>query len=110
MALELVDYVSQHRFYNRWKTLNKMFTNPNNKHYEDYGAKGVAFEKEWARNNPEGSRNFVMWMDEQFAKDPSLNPERAAVIRKTLEGNFGPNNCIVVHRRDVSLLAAEKHK
>jgi hypothetical protein len=110
MAIQDVSLVSANRFYNRWKTLNKMFTNPNSKHYEDYGAKGVTFSEEWSSTNPEGSRNFVNWMEEQFAKNPELDPHNSAVIRKDFEGNFGPETCVVANRKDVRMLSVLKHK
>lgn len=110
MSLDMVGHVSQHRFYNRWKTLNKMFTNPNNKHYPQYGGAGVGFDFEWSNNNPDGSRNFVNWLDKQYEDNPELDPENSAVIRQGFEGNFGPDSCIVANRKDISRLAAMKSK
>ena len=71
------------RFYKTWKHMVGRCSNPNNKKYKDYGARGITVCEEWLNVS-----NFVAWCEETY---PNL--EGMTLDRIDVDGNYEPNNC-----------------
>jgi len=52
--------LSKHRFYPRWRDMMNRCYSPNNKHYRDYGGRGVVVCKEWRQ-----PAAFLAWCEEE---------------------------------------------
>lgn len=107
MSVYAIPYIAQHPYYNRWKTMIKMCSNPNNKHYVRYGEEGVAVDYEWSSGNPDGSRNFIHWVETELSHNPEISKTNFLVTRKGFKGNFGPSNCEVTSRSEVNSLSKQ---
>ncbi len=84
---------SRNPLYSRWNSLVQKCYNPNNKHYENYGGRGIRFDDVWSPSNPDGSRNFIRWLQEQLDKKPELRKLGFMLHRRNVNSNFGPGNC-----------------
>ena len=71
------------KFYGTWSKMLHRCTNPNNKDYKDYGARGITVCKEWL-----DIKNFVAWCD---LTHPNI--EGISLDRIDVNGNYEPNNC-----------------
>ena len=71
------------RFYKTWNNMIQRCTNPKDKAYKDYGARGITVCEEW-----QDVRNFVAWCDLTHPNIEGLSLDRIDV-----NGNYEPNNC-----------------
>ena len=60
--------------------------NPENKHYKDYGGRGITVCDEWL-DKKDGHKNFWQWALESGWK------ENLSIDRKDVNGNYEPSNC-----------------
>ena len=63
-----------------WSSMRQRCTNPNNDHYQYYGARGISVCKRW--------ENF-----ENFLADMGEPPPKLTLERKNNDGNYEPGNC-----------------
>lgn len=61
-------------------------SNPRNRHYKDYGGRGIKVCDEWA-DKKQGHKNFQNWAVESGWK------EGLSIDRKNNDGNYEPSNC-----------------
>lgn len=61
-------------------------SNPRNRHYKDYGGRGIKVCDEWA-DKKQGHKNFQNWAVENGWK------EGLSIDRKNNDGNYEPSNC-----------------
>ena len=71
------------KLYDVWKNTYHRCYNKENKKYIEYGAKGIIICKEWKEFN-----TFCNWCFTNGYKDG------LALIRKDVNGNYEPNNCV----------------
>jgi hypothetical protein len=89
----------QHPQYKRWRSIVQRCTEPTNKSYKCYGARGIKVDYIWSHENPEGLKNFIKWIEpaiEVYLKEnPILRKQgkRLEVGRKDVDKNFNPDNC-----------------
>lgn len=77
--------LSKTRLYSIYSGMKQRCYNPNNQHYQWYGAKGITICDEWMVEN--GLQNFIEW---------SLNhgyEEHLTIDRKENDKGYSPNNC-----------------
>ena len=67
--------------YHSWQQMIQRCTNPNHKHYMDYGGRGIIVCERWL----DSFENFLEDMGEQ--------PENMSIDRINNEGNYYPENC-----------------
>jgi len=84
---------SRNPLYSRWNSLVQKCYNPNNRHYDNYGARGIRFDDVWSPSNPEGSRNFIRWLQARLDEKPELAKLGFMLHRPNVNSNFGPENC-----------------
>ena len=73
---------SDSALYRRWRAMKARCTNPNTKHYPDYGGRGIRVCGRWLHS----FENFVADMGSTF--EPELWIDRIDV-----DGNYEPSNC-----------------
>lgn len=67
--------------YRTWQAMLSRCRNPNRKHYENYGGRGIQVCERWLRF-------------ENFLQDVGLKPSAAhSIDRKDSNGNYEPDNC-----------------
>jgi hypothetical protein len=66
--------------YEAWRGMKKRCTNPNERSYKDYGARGIKFCKRWA-------------IFENFLADMGICPPGHSIERIDKDGNYKPSNC-----------------
>lgn len=72
--------MSQSAEYRAWVHMRERCLNPNTKHYERYGARGITV--------------CAQWLDfESFLRDMGTKPVSAWLERRNNNGNYEPNNC-----------------
>ena len=70
------------RLYDIWRTLKGRTLNPKNKHYNDYGGRGITICEEWL-----DIHNFYNWaMSNGYSDELSID-------RIDNDGNYCPENC-----------------
>lgn len=77
--------LSKTRLYSIYSGMKQRCYNPNNQHYQWYGAKGITICDEWMGEN--GLQNFIEW---------SLNhgyEEHLTIDRKESDKEYSPDNC-----------------
>lgn len=77
--------LSKTRLYSIYSGMKQRCYNPNNQHYQWYGAKGITICDEWMGEN--GLQNFIEW---------SLNhgyEEHLTINRKESDKGYSPDNC-----------------
>jgi hypothetical protein len=67
--------------YNSWYAMKQRVTNPNNKHYKDYGARGITVCERWLNS-------FAA-----FLEDMGPRPDGLTLERINNDGNYEPGNC-----------------
>lgn len=74
------------RIYNTWWNIKRRCYNKNNKHYKNYGGRGIKVCDEWL-DKETGFMNFYNWaMKNGYSDDLSID-------RINVHGNYEPNNC-----------------
>lgn len=77
--------LSNTRLFRIWKGMNQRCTNPNNKNYELYGARGIKVCKEW--QGTQGFFNFLAWAVENGYR------ENLTIDRIDGENGYSSDNC-----------------
>lgn len=73
-----------HPAYTIWNAMMNRCYSPQNKHYRDYGGRGITVCEEW-----HNIINFCKWADENgFVPNKNLSIER-----NNVNGNYEPSNC-----------------
>ena len=73
---------SKTRLYKIWVDMKRRCDNPNRKHYERYGGRGIAYCQEW-----KDFSSFYKWaMENGYSEELTLD-------RINNDGNYEPNNC-----------------
>ena len=75
--------LTSHKFYGTWSKMLHRCTNPKNKDYKDYGARGITVCKEWL-----DIKNFVAWCD---LTHPNI--EGYTLDRINNDKEYSPENC-----------------
>ena len=71
-----------------WRAIKQRCYNINNKHYHNYGARGITMCDEW-RNSFE---NFYNWSKLNGYNENAIN-KTCTIDRINNDGNYEPNNC-----------------
>ncbi len=71
------------KFYNTWKNMMSRCTNPKDRRYKDYGARGITVCEEWL-----DIRNFIIWVE---ATHPNI--EGVSLDRIDNDKGYSPENC-----------------
>jgi hypothetical protein len=67
--------------YSSWESMKQRCLNPNNKHYKNYGARGITICEKWLKF-------------EGFFEDMGFKPfEKASIDRIEVNGNYCKENC-----------------
>ena len=75
--------LTYHRFYNTWNNMIQRCTNPKNKRYKDYGARGITVCEEWL-----DVATFISWAE---ATRPNI--EGYSLDRIDNDKGYSPENC-----------------
>ena len=75
------------RLYRVWQNMLARCSNPNNKKYQDYGARGIVVCPEW-----HSFPNFVEW-SYSYGYDENSEYGECTIDRIDVNGNYEPNNC-----------------
>jgi hypothetical protein len=67
--------------WNSWYAMKRRVGDPNNKHYKDYGARGITICERWLNSF------------ENFLADMGPRPEGLTLDRIDNDGNYEPGNC-----------------
>lgn len=70
-----------HRFYRTWNAMIHRCTNPSDKNYKDYGARGITVCEEWL-----DVVKFITWADKTYIKGYTLD-------RIDNDKGYSPENC-----------------
>jgi hypothetical protein len=84
---------SAHLLYTVWGHMKQRCYNPNNKHYKDYGGRGIRVCDEWKNS----AKTFIDWCLENGWK-PGLQ-----IDRRDNDGNYCSENCHFVTPEENSL-------
>lgn len=74
---------SKTKLYSVYKAMRARCENPNTKHYEDYGGRGIFVCNEWKSNRV----SFFKWAEENGYH------EGLSIDRIDVDGNYEPSNC-----------------
>lgn len=79
---------SQTKIYSTWFSMDSRCNNILNKHYKDYGGRGIKVCDRWSKNQPnnQGLLNFIEDMYDKWF-------EGASIERDDVDGNYSPENC-----------------
>ena len=83
----------EHPLYGTWKHIRNRCTNPRNKDFKYYGARGIELYPEWAvsrkgRGSGSGFRAFAAWIEENLGP----RPDDHTLDRVDVNGNYEPGN------------------
>lgn len=76
------------RLHRVWQGMNQRCTNPNRKHYEHYGGRGITVCEEW-RNSFEAFREWAM----ANGYNPNAKRGECTLDRIDVNGNYSTENC-----------------
>lgn len=78
--------LSNHRIYKIYHKIRDRCLNSNNKHFDDYGGRGITLAKIW-RDSDNGFLNFYNWsLNNGYSKELSID-------RIDNDDNYSPDNC-----------------
>lgn len=80
--------MTETRLYSVWCGMKDRCNNPNYKHFDRYGGRGITVCDEWAHS----FESFKQWAYEN-GYDPKLNGVDQSIDRINLDGNYCPENC-----------------
>jgi hypothetical protein len=83
----ITHHMTGSKVYRAWSSMKMRCTNPNNKRYSSYGARGITFDPAW-----EVFENFYRDMGDP----PSSN---SSIERKDVNANYCKENCCWIPRR-----------
>jgi hypothetical protein len=112
MAGKSTHGLSKDKRYWRWMIIHNRCYNKKNQAYSSYGAKGIAVDWEWHKDNPEGLYNFLEWIETKLKE--AGNPQKYVVILDDVSKNYGPGNCSLsnqqaaIQRRAMNCYTAEQ--
>ena len=72
--------LNSNRFYQTWYNMIKRCTNPNNRDYKNYGARGITVCEEWLNIT-----NFITWAESTYIEGMTMD-------RINNDGNYEPTN------------------
>ena len=75
--------LTSHKFYNTWKHMVDRCSNPNNKDYIHYGARGIIVCEEWL-----DIKNFVDWAERTYPNTKGVSLDRIDNGK-----GYSPENC-----------------
>lgn len=73
-----------HYLYNTWRGINQRISQPNHKHFKDYGGRGIQLCDTW-KNDPEA---FITWILENLGE----RPKGMSLDRINNDGDYEPGN------------------
>ena len=73
--------LSHNQFYQTWKNMIRRCTNPNNRDYKNYGARGITVCEEWLNIT-----NFITWCESTYIKGMTMD-------RINNDKGYSPENC-----------------
>mgnify|MGYP000002957813 FL=1 len=82
--------LTHHPVYSIWNAMINRCGNPHNKHYNNYGGRGIKVCEEW-----KDIRIFSKWADET-GFEPNKN---LSIERKDVNGDYCPENCCWIDRK-----------
>lgn len=85
--------LTQHRFYQTWRSMRGRCINPKDKGYKDYGGRGITVCEEWL-----DVRNFIAWCEMTYP-----NIEGLSLDRIDNDKGYSPENCRWVDRTTQAL-------
>ncbi len=91
----IVHGCSETKAYIIWTHMISRCYNKNNKHYKNYGGRGITVCNEWL-GNPSGIVNFCKWVyEDQKMTDDTIGKgkDRFTIDRKDNDKGYYPNNC-----------------
>lgn len=82
------------KLYPVWNVMNQRCSNPNNKRYKDYGARGITVCDEW-------KNSFQAFYDWAITNGYDENAKRGkyTIDRINTNGNYEPENCRIVNNK-----------
>lgn len=75
---------TSHKLYATWLSIKDRCDNPNNKHYKNYGGRGIGVCDRW-KEHGSGFENFISDMGER--------PDGYSIDRIDVNGDYCPENC-----------------
>lgn len=76
--------MSRHRFYPLWRDMMNRCYSPNNRHFKDYGGRGIVVCHEW-----HNVAVFIAWAEQQTPQPPGYSLDR----HPNMNGSYAPDNC-----------------
>lgn len=79
---------SEHPLYPAWVNMNKRCYDEKYQYYHRYGGRGISVCWEWNRDNPDGPKNFIDYIEKELGP----RPKGYDFDRIDNDGNYEPGN------------------